>query len=56
MSDIPETVYELTQRLRLINAGVLHQSHPQRYYKYALLDPLDQPFATFRFYYRTYGP
>ncbi|CAF9916262.1 hypothetical protein IMSHALPRED_003023 [Imshaugia aleurites] len=28
--------------------------HPQRYYKYALLDPLDTPFATFRYYYRSW--
>ena len=37
------------------NAGLLPYKHPRRYYNYALLDPLDQPFATFRWYYRTWG-
>lgn len=39
----------------LVNAGLVPIKHPQRYYKYALLDPLDQPFATFRYFYRTWG-
>ncbi len=39
----------------LVNAELVPIKHPQRYYKYALLDPLDQPFATFRYFYRTWG-
>ena len=39
----------------LVNAGLLPEEHPRRYYKYALLDPLDQPFATFRYLYRSWG-
>ena len=39
----------------LVNAGFLPPEHPRRYYKYALLDPLDQPFATFHYYYRNWG-
>ncbi|KAL9073568.1 MAG: hypothetical protein Q9161_002808 [Pseudevernia consocians] len=40
--------------INLVNAGALLDKHPQRYYKYALLDPLDAPFATFRYYYRSW--
>ncbi|MCJ1474936.1 hypothetical protein MMC13_003596 [Lambiella insularis] len=39
--------------LRFLNAGILRFQHPKNYYQYALLDPLDTPFATFRFY---FGP
>ena len=45
----------LRMYIRLVNGGLVHPKHPRRYYKYALLDPLDQPFATFRYYYRTWG-
>jgi hypothetical protein len=45
---------QLTVR-SLVNAGFLSTRHPKRFYKYALLDPLDTPFATFRYYYRTWG-
>jgi len=38
----------------LISAGLLTQRDPQRFYKYALLDPLDKPFATFHYYIRTW--
>lgn len=40
---------------RLVNAGPLPHQYPQRFYRYALLDPVDKPFATFRYYYRTIG-
>ena len=36
-------------------AGLLPDNHPYRYYKYSLLDPLDMPYSTFRWYYRTWG-
>ncbi|KAL8686077.1 MAG: hypothetical protein Q9218_007365 [Villophora microphyllina] len=39
----------------MFNAGALFDDHPQRYYTYSLLDPLDQPFAIFRWYYRTWA-
>ena len=38
----------------MVNSGILHKNHPQRFYRYDLLDPLDQPFSTFRYYYRTW--
>ncbi|KAL9101786.1 MAG: hypothetical protein Q9163_002982 [Psora crenata] len=38
----------------LVNAGILPREHPRRFYRYALLDPPDQPFATFRYYYRSW--
>ncbi|KAL8988722.1 MAG: hypothetical protein Q9177_002248 [Variospora cf. flavescens] len=40
--------------INLLKAGVLPDDHPRRFYTYSLLDPLDQPFATFRWYYRTW--
>ena len=40
---------------RLSSGGLLEPGLPARRYKYQLLDPVDEPFATFRFYYRTYG-
>ncbi|KAL8819013.1 MAG: hypothetical protein Q9223_002466 [Gallowayella weberi] len=36
------------------DAGLLPDDHPCRYYTYLLLDPLDTPYATFRWYYRTW--
>lgn len=45
---------QLTFQPSLLNAGVLPDDHPRRFYAYSLLDPLDQPFATFRWYYRTW--
>ncbi|KAF2729204.1 hypothetical protein EJ04DRAFT_589486 [Polyplosphaeria fusca] len=39
----------------LVNAGRAGAEHPKRFYKFALIDPVDQPFATFRYYYRTWG-
>ncbi|KAF2175657.1 hypothetical protein K469DRAFT_679615 [Zopfia rhizophila CBS 207.26] len=38
----------------LINAGHAGGEQPKRFYKFALIDPVDQPFATFRYYYRTW--
>ncbi|KAL9033777.1 MAG: hypothetical protein Q9214_007348 [Letrouitia sp. 1 TL-2023] len=40
--------------ITLIHAGGLPCGHPQNYYKYALIDPCDKPFATFRYYHRTW--
>ncbi|KAF2875637.1 hypothetical protein BDV95DRAFT_603048 [Massariosphaeria phaeospora] len=40
--------------INLINAGRAGAEHPKRFYKFALIDPIDQPFATFRYYYRTW--
>ncbi|CAD0083817.1 unnamed protein product [Aureobasidium vineae] len=39
----------------LVNWGRLKEHHPQNFYQYALLDPLDQPYATFRYHIRS-GP
>ncbi|KAF1843124.1 uncharacterized protein K460DRAFT_418247 [Cucurbitaria berberidis CBS 394.84] len=38
----------------LVNAGRAGPYQPKRFYKFALIDPVDQPFATFRYYYRTW--
>ncbi|KAF2020412.1 hypothetical protein BU24DRAFT_469180 [Aaosphaeria arxii CBS 175.79] len=38
----------------LIHAGRAGGSQPKRYYKFALIDPIDTPFTRFRFYYRTW--
>ncbi|KAL8796791.1 MAG: hypothetical protein Q9195_000874 [Heterodermia aff. obscurata] len=38
----------------LVKAGYLTEEHPKRYYNYALLDPLDKPFASFRYFPRTW--
>ncbi|PSN67647.1 hypothetical protein BS50DRAFT_550590 [Corynespora cassiicola Philippines] len=40
--------------ISLMNAGRAGADHPKRFYRFALIDPLDQPFATFRYYYRTW--
>lgn len=40
------------QGFDLINWGRLKEHHPQNYYQYALLDSLDQPYATFRYHIR----
>ena len=34
--------------------GALPRKLPRRYYRYALLDSLDAPFATFRYYCRSW--
>lgn len=36
----------------LFNRGPLFYGQPKRFYKYALLDPVDAPYITFRFHYR----
>ena len=40
--------------ISLVNAGRAGPEQPKRFYKFALIDPIDQPFATFRYYYRTW--
>ncbi|KAL8798737.1 MAG: hypothetical protein Q9182_006424 [Xanthomendoza sp. 2 TL-2023] len=40
--------------VHMSDAGLLPDDHPCRYYTYLLLDPLDTPYATFRWYYRTW--
>ncbi|KAF2106088.1 hypothetical protein BDV96DRAFT_625993 [Lophiotrema nucula] len=39
--------------ISLVNAGRAGPEIPRRFYKFALVDPVDQPFVTFRYYYRT---
>ncbi|KAL8709148.1 MAG: hypothetical protein Q9220_006028 [cf. Caloplaca sp. 1 TL-2023] len=41
--------------ISMLEAGLLPVDHPQRYYTYSLLDPLDQPYATFRWHYHTWA-
>lgn len=36
----------------LLNWGRLKEHHPQTFYQYALMDPVDQPYATFRYHIR----
>lgn len=38
----------------IVNAGRSGGTQPKRYYKFALVDPLDAPFVSFRYYYRTW--
>lgn len=45
---IPANAYSL------VNAGRAGSDHPKRFYQFALIDPIDRPFATFCFYYRTW--
>ncbi|KAL8667318.1 MAG: hypothetical protein Q9202_000892 [Teloschistes flavicans] len=52
---VPQAVKGGVGFTSMFNAGALFDDHPQRYYTYSLLDPLDQPFATFRWYYRTWA-
>ncbi|KPI36749.1 uncharacterized protein AB675_11828 [Cyphellophora attinorum] len=42
-----------TNNIRISDGGLLEPNFPHRRYKYQLLDPTDEPYATFRFYYRT---
>jgi hypothetical protein len=52
--------YEKTEHARnakginLVNAGRASSEQPKRFYKFALTDPIDQPFATFKYFYRTW--
>ncbi|KAL1600664.1 hypothetical protein SLS60_007052 [Paraconiothyrium brasiliense] len=39
----------------LVNAGLAGSEQPKKFYKFALVDPVDKPFATFRYYYRTWA-
>jgi hypothetical protein len=43
-----------TDNSSLVNAGRASAEQPKRYYRFALTDPVDQPFCTFRYYYRTW--
>ncbi|KAF2713030.1 hypothetical protein K504DRAFT_423337 [Pleomassaria siparia CBS 279.74] len=38
----------------LVGAGRAGGDHPKRFYKFALIDQTNQPFVTFRYYYRTW--
>lgn len=42
-----------TDKCSLVNAGLAGSGHPKRFYKFALVDPVDKPYVTFRYYYRT---
>ena len=35
---------------RVLNAGRVRRSDPKRKYTYALLDPVDEPYAIFRYH------
>ena len=41
--------------ISLVNVGTVDEEHPRKFYQYALIDPLDTPFARFRYYYRPWG-
>lgn len=43
----------LAKLFRLTDGGLLEPGFPQRRYKYQLLDPTDDPYATFKFHYRS---
>ncbi|KAF1834758.1 hypothetical protein BDW02DRAFT_630140 [Decorospora gaudefroyi] len=40
--------------ISLVSAGRAGAEQPKRFYKFALIDPIDQPFATFNYYYRSW--
>ncbi|KAL5116439.1 hypothetical protein ACEQ8H_005675 [Pleosporales sp. CAS-2024a] len=52
--------YEQTEHARrakgihLINAGRASSEQAKRFYKFALIDPVDQPFVVFKYLYRTW--
>ncbi|KAK5950519.1 hypothetical protein OHC33_008462 [Knufia fluminis] len=51
---IPKHLQERSQRaVRLADAGLIEPGRPARRYQYLLLDPQDEPYATFRFYCRS---
>ncbi|KAG7008755.1 hypothetical protein G7Y79_00004g013390 [Physcia stellaris] len=53
--DVMPTKQVDTPRSRsLVKAGYLTREHPKRFYNYALIDPLDKPFACFRYFPRTW--
>ncbi|KAF1353846.1 hypothetical protein BDV97DRAFT_347552 [Delphinella strobiligena] len=39
--------------VELVNTGRVKPYHPQRYYQYALLDPVDEPYVIFRYHLRS---
>lgn len=39
----------------MTSAGRAGSEHPKRFYRFELIDPVDKPFATFRYYYRTWA-
>ncbi|KAF2757859.1 hypothetical protein EJ05DRAFT_485944 [Pseudovirgaria hyperparasitica] len=39
--------------LEILSVGQVKKEQPKRFYKYALVDPVDMPYATFRYYYKT---
>ncbi|KAL6709350.1 hypothetical protein ACN47E_001757 [Coniothyrium glycines] len=50
-----KTQYAKTGKvIDLVYAGRASSDQPKRFYHFALIDPIDQPFATFRYYYRTW--
>ena len=51
MKDIPAEL----RRRRLVNIGRLKEFAPQRYYQYALIDSVDEPYVTFRYRLRSKG-
>ncbi|KAF2686091.1 hypothetical protein K458DRAFT_238457, partial [Lentithecium fluviatile CBS 122367] len=55
VEDYKDTDHGKSRRgIDLVNAGRAGAEQPKRFYKFALIDPTDQPFATFRYYYRTW--
>ncbi|KAF1979429.1 hypothetical protein BU23DRAFT_586619 [Bimuria novae-zelandiae CBS 107.79] len=41
--------------ISLMSAGRAGSEQPKRFYKFALIDPADKPYATFRYFYRTWA-
>ncbi|KKY28250.1 putative protein of unknown function DUF1793 [Diplodia seriata] len=39
--------------INLVNAGCLKKENPKRFYEFVLIDSLKEPFAKFRYYYRS---
>lgn len=54
MCDCLFTLRSVANHDSLVNAGHAGSDQPKRFYKLALVDPVDKPFAKFRYYYRTW--
>lgn len=52
---LPTHMTMLMEVPSLMSAGRVGSEHPKRFYKFALIDPVDKPFATFRYHYRTWA-
>ncbi|OCL04130.1 hypothetical protein AOQ84DRAFT_367785 [Glonium stellatum] len=54
LEEFEKTVHPKHGRgIELVNAGRAKKENPKRFYKLSLIDPIDQPFVIFKYYYCT---